>query len=73
VSNPFDNEDGSFFVLINAEGQHSLWPSFIDVPNGWSVILPATGRAACLEFVRENWTDMRPDSLIRNLANIATA
>lgn len=73
MSNPFDNKDGSFLVLINAEGQHSLWPSFIEIPNGWSAVLPATGRAACLEYVRQKWTDMRPNSLTRSLADKATA
>ena len=36
MTNPFDNEDGSFFVLVNDEGQHSLWPSFAEVPAGWT-------------------------------------
>ena len=30
--NPFDDDDGSFFVLVNDEEQHSLWPTFADVP-----------------------------------------
>jgi uncharacterized protein YbdZ (MbtH family) len=29
--NPFD-DDGSFFVLVNDEEQHSPWPTFADVP-----------------------------------------
>ncbi|MGV7852878.1 MbtH family NRPS accessory protein, partial [Mycobacterium kansasii] len=24
--NPFDDDNGSFFVLVNDEEQHSLWP-----------------------------------------------
>jgi hypothetical protein len=34
VVNPFDDEEGNFLVLINAEEQFSLWPSFIDIPAG---------------------------------------
>ncbi len=32
--NPFDDDNGSFFVLVNDEEQHSLWPAFADVPVG---------------------------------------
>jgi MbtH protein len=37
MANPFDDNDGTFLVLVNAEGQHSLWPSFAPVPPGWDV------------------------------------
>jgi MbtH protein len=57
VTNPFDDEYGIFHVLINDEGQHSLWPSFIEVPAGWTIIHKSDSRAACLEFVNKNWTD----------------
>lgn len=36
--NPFDDDNGRFLVLINDEEQHSLWPTFADVPDGWKVI-----------------------------------
>jgi uncharacterized protein YbdZ (MbtH family) len=62
-TNPFDDEDGVFLVLVNDEGQHSLWPSFADVPSGWSVVFGESSRSACLEYVEQNWTDMRPKSL----------
>jgi uncharacterized protein YbdZ (MbtH family) len=62
-TNPFDDPDGTYVVLVNDEGQHSLWPSFAAVPAGWTVALPATGRQAALDYVTENWTDMRPKSL----------
>ena len=63
-TNPFDDNDGTFLVLVNDEGQHSLWPSFADVPAGWTVALDATTRQAALDHVEENWRDMRPKSLI---------
>jgi len=37
MTNPFEDPEGSFFVLVNDEGQHSLWPAFADVPAGWEV------------------------------------
>jgi MbtH protein len=67
MTNPFEDEGGVYHVLINEEGQHSLWPSFVDVPNGWTIIHRADTRSACLKFIEENWTDMRPNSLIREM------
>jgi uncharacterized protein YbdZ (MbtH family) len=64
VTNPFEDENGVYHVLVNEEGQHSLWPSFIDVPAGWTVVHASDTRAACLEFINQHWTDMRPRSLI---------
>ena len=34
VTNPFEDPDASYLVLIKDEGQHSLWPVFPDVPDG---------------------------------------
>jgi MbtH protein len=62
MSNPFDDEDGSFLVLVNDEDQHSLWPSFADVPAGWTVVHEG-GRRECLDYVESHWTDLRPASL----------
>ena len=63
MANPFDNTDGDFLVLVNAERQYSLWPSFKAVPAGWSVTGPRGARQECLAWIEENWTDMRPKSL----------
>ncbi|MGY1584912.1 MbtH family protein [Streptomyces sp. MN13] len=60
MTNPFDDETGRFQVIVNARGQHSLWPEFADVPAGWSVALPTDSREACLAYVEANWTDLRP-------------
>jgi len=64
TTNPFDNADGSFLVLVNDENQHSLWPLFAEVPVGWRTVHGPTGRQDCLDYVNTNWTDMRPQSLI---------
>jgi len=67
-TNPFDNEDGEFFVLVNDEDQHSLWPGFAEVPAGWRAVFGVDTRAHCLEYVEKNWTDMRPKSLREAMA-----
>lgn len=64
MTNPFDDADGRFLVLVNHENQHSLWPSFAEVPAGWTVVKTEDSREACLEYIEQNWTDLRPKSLI---------
>jgi uncharacterized protein YbdZ (MbtH family) len=66
--NPFDDDNGSFFVLVNDEEQHSLWPTFADVPAGWRMVYGEADRAACLDYIEQNWTDIRPKSLRERLA-----
>lgn len=57
-----------FIVLVNDEGQHSIWPAGSAVPEGWSQIGPIGSRAECLAFVDANWTDMRPMSLRESMS-----
>ncbi|MFE2754426.1 MbtH family protein [Actinosynnema sp. NPDC059335] len=64
MSNPFDSDDRPFYVLVNDEGQHSLWPTFAEVPAGWTVVFGEADKQACLDYVETHWTDMRPKSLI---------
>ncbi|MEU9670903.1 MbtH family protein [Streptomyces bobili] len=63
MTNPFEDQDATFLVLVNDENQHSLWPQYADVPAGWTVVHGPDTHAACLEYVERSWTDMRPKSL----------
>ena len=65
--NPFEDADGTYVVLVNDEGQYSLWPIYVDTPDGWTVAHPADTRQACLDFVDRHWTDMRPRSLAESM------
>ena len=67
MTNPFEDETAMYHVLVNDEGQYSLWPSFKDVPQGWTVAKKSDSRAACLDYINQNWTDMRPNSLIERM------
>lgn len=71
MSNPFDDEDGTFLVLRNDEGQFSLWPDFIDVPPGWEPVGPHGARQECMDWIEKTWTDMRPLSLVRQMESDA--
>jgi amino acid adenylation domain-containing protein len=60
--NPFDAEHGQFYVLVNVEGVHALWPDFVDVPAGWQTVFGAADRAGCHGYVEAHWGDMRMTS-----------
>ena len=62
-TNPFDDEAGTFLVVVNDEDQHSLWPAVADVPAGWRKVFGEASGAECLAYVEEHWTDIRPKSL----------
>ncbi|MEU4804701.1 MbtH family protein [Actinosynnema sp. NPDC023587] len=66
MTNPFDDEAGTFLVLVNDEGQHSLWPEFAEVPQGWTTAHGPDTRQACVEYVEREWTDLRPRSLVES-------
>lgn len=36
--NPFDDDNGRSFVLVNDGEQHSPWPAFTDVLAGWRTV-----------------------------------
>jgi uncharacterized protein YbdZ (MbtH family) len=67
-ANPFDDDSAGFFVLINHEEHHSLWPSFAEIPVGWHVIYGKADRTACLGYIERNWPDIRSKSLREKLA-----
>jgi len=66
MANPFERDDIDYLVLVNDEGQYSLWPSFTEIPGGWRKVMSG-GRQTCLDYVDEHWTDMRPLSLVRQM------
>ena len=69
MTNPFDDEDATYVVLLNDEEQYSLWPGAIDIPAGWRIVHPADSRRACIDYIDRNWRDMRPKSL-RDLSGL---
>lgn len=69
MTNPFDDSNGTFVVLVNREGQHSLWPNFVQIPDGWDQAFGPEARQSCLEFIEQSWVDMRPKSLIDAMEN----
>ena len=64
MTNPFEDPDANYLVLVNDEGQRSLWPVFVVIPEGWTQVFGEAGREECLDYIEKNWTDMRPRSLV---------
>ncbi|MGK5628454.1 MbtH family protein [Streptomyces sp. URMC 123] len=72
MTNPFENAEGRYLVLVNDEGQYSLWPSFAEVPAGWEVAQGEAGHQESLDYITAHWTDMRPRSVVEAMAGAAS-
>jgi MbtH protein len=70
MSNPFEDDAEIYLVLVNAEGQHSLWPAQIAVPAGWGLVHGPAFRPECLAYVNATWTDLRPAGLVREMESL---
>lgn len=63
--NPFDDDSHRFTVLVNARGEHSLWPEFAAEPMGWMRVHGPDSRDACMRWVDTHWTAMQNASASR--------
>lgn len=63
MTNPFDDTQNTFLVLVNEEEQHSLWPEFARIPDGWTPVHGPVPKDQALIYVDTHWTDLRPRSL----------
>lgn len=58
----FDDAAYPHVVVVNHEGQYSIWPVDLPVPVGWDACHRGS-REECLAKIDELWVDMRPRSL----------
>jgi MbtH protein len=64
-----DQEDlTTYDVVVNHEEQYSIWPAHKELPRGWNRAGKQGKKAECLAYVEEVWTDMRPLSLRKKMA-----
>ena len=49
MTSPFEDPDGRYLVLRNDEDQHSLWPAFVEVPQGWTQVFGPEGNEFCVQ------------------------
>jgi MbtH protein len=62
-------DDESMKVVVNHEGQYSIWPATRDNPLGWNDVGFAGTKDECLAHIKTIWTDMTPISLRQKLAH----
>ncbi len=61
MTNPFENNDAPYLVLVNQARQHSLWPAYMTIPAGWTCSFGPAARQDCLDYVDAHWTDLTPE------------
>ncbi|GIJ21065.1 hypothetical protein Vlu01_16890 [Micromonospora lutea] len=66
-----DEVEQTFHVVVNHEEQYSLWPVGQALPAGWREAGRTGTQAECVSYIDEVWTDMRPLSLRRFMAEHA--
>ena len=64
-------EDRRYLVVLNGEEQYSIWADDRPLPVGWRAEGTAGTKDECLEHIGAVWTDMRPLSLRRRMAEAA--
>ena len=62
-----DEDTTVYEVVVNHEEQYSIWPEHKEMPNGWKAVGDPGSKQACLDHIKEVWTDMRPLSLRRKM------
>ena len=58
------DEDDFYWVVVNGEGQYSLWkPTGKPMPSGWWTTEAHGARAVCMAYIESMWKDERPLAL----------
>jgi len=68
-----EKEDTTVYkVVVNHEEQYSIWPADRPNPPGWDDGGKSGNKQDCLAHIKEVWTDMRPLSLRKKMAEAAS-
>ena len=65
--NDLKDDDTFYKVVMNHEGQYSIWPSHRNNPLGWQETGKSGLKDECLAYIKEVWVDMRPLSLTKSM------
>lgn len=66
-------DDRIYYVVLNDEEQYSIWLADLPIPAGWRSDGTRGSREECLAHIDRVWTDMRPLSLRRRMAETESA
>ena len=70
----WEREDTTIYkVVVNHEEQYSIWPASRENPAGWSDAGKTGPKQECLDYIEKVWTDMRPLSLRKQMADAEKA
>jgi len=64
-----EHQSTQYRVVVNHEEQYSIWPVDRENAPGWRDEGKTGTRSECLQYIGEVWTDMRPLSLRRKMAD----
>lgn len=68
-----EREDNTIYnVVVNHEEQYSIWPANRENALGWNGAGKTGTKEECLAYIKEVWTDMRPLSLRKLMAENAS-
>lgn len=65
-----DEDTRIYKVVINHEEQYSIWFANREPPLGWQAVGKEGRKSECLAYIDEVWTDMRPLSLRKKMAEM---
>jgi MbtH protein len=63
-----ESDEAIYLVVVNDEEQYSIWPDDKGIPAGWRAVGTRGPKAECLQYIEQTWTDMRPLSLRKRMA-----
>lgn len=64
-----EEQDNTIYkVVMNHEEQYSIWPTDRENALGWVDAGPSGRKEECLAYIEKVWTDMRPLSLRKRMA-----
>ena len=63
-----EREDRTIYKVVNHEEQYSIWPADRENALGWNDAGKQGLKQDCLSYIEEVWTDMRPLSLRKKMA-----
>jgi len=72
MANTEQEDITTYNVVVNHEEQYSIWPANRENALGWKNAGMSGTKEECLAYIKEVWTDMRPLSLRKRMAEQAT-
>ena len=71
MNNEEREDNRTYRVVINHEEQYSIWPADRENALGWFDAGRQGTKEECLDYIKDVWTDMRPLSLRRQMAQMS--